>query len=136
MASARQRAAARKNIKKAQAALRGKRRGRSHSKPRKSKAHRRGRMKAFHHRQNKALFPEGGKWVRAFRVLDVLTTGVQGAIKNHGFTKEALLDMKERVFGIHPNGQFELSAAMPHAEGVAVGFIRDKIRSKLGVYRG
>ncbi len=135
MASAKQIAAARRNIKKAQAALRKKSRPAKKSHKPRAKARSRGH-KAVHARQSRAMFPEAGKWARAYRVLDVLTGGVQRGIRIHGATRMAAVQAKNDILGIGVDGKFNLSQALPHAEGVGVGLIRDKIRSKLGVYRG
>ena len=87
-------------------------------------------------RANRTVFPEAGKWGKRFRVLDVVSSGVQRALRVWGFTPQAITQAKNDVIGIQPDGTFSLTAALPHAEGVATGLIRDKIRSKLGVYRG
>jgi len=136
MASRAQRAAARRNIKKAQAANRAKGR----SRPKKSRAKKAvysHKTKAFHRRQNKAMFPEAGKWTRTARILDILTTPVQHALRIGRKGKDIVTQVKNDALGIRPDGTFDpTQGAIDTWEGMATGFIRDKIRSKLGVYRG
>src|SRR5712691_11001181 len=109
MASRAQRAAARRNIKKAQAALRAKgRRGKSH-KSRAKKAVHRHTSKAMHRRQNKAMFPEAGRWARAYRVLDIVTSSIQNGILHHGATREAFMEAKQTALGVDSSGHFALA---------------------------
>ncbi len=80
--------------------------------------------------------PGWGKAFRTGRTVDVFSGPGQGALANHGLTKEAGMEALRRYSGGLSEGEFDADTAKNTAGGIGTGLVRDWFRSKLGIYRG
>ncbi len=118
-------------------ARRGKGRKMSRAKPRKAARRPRRTPRAVggasHNNNSK---PGWGKAFRTGRTVDVFSGPAQGALANHGLTREAGMEALRRYSGGLSEGEFDADTAKNTAGGIGTGLVRDWFRSKLGIYRG
>ncbi len=80
--------------------------------------------------------PGWGRMFKTGRTVDVFTGPAQGALGNHGLTKEAGMEALRRYSANMSEGEFDTDTAKATAGGIGTGLVRDWFRSKLGIYRG
>ncbi len=80
--------------------------------------------------------PGWGSAVKVGRAADVFSGPGQGALTQHGLTREAGMEALRRYSANISEGDFDTDTAKGTYGGIGTGLLRNWIRSKLGIYRG
>ncbi len=88
---------------------------------------------ASHNNNNKRGW---GSLFKVGRTVDVFSGPAQGALRQHGLTKEAGMETLRRFSAGLSEGGFDQETAKGTYGGIGTGMVRDWFRSKMGIYRG